>query len=153
MNLGSRLESITKHYGVDFIVNETTAKEATHYAYRELDKVRVKGKTWRKFLDSDMVFDDASNLAHLWTYWNTALGTTAAACSASDTALGAPTQPWTVSRSISGTKSRTITGPISRTFSRSISWTHSRTNTRAYSRTYSWTYSRTDFWTHSWTNT
>jgi adenylate cyclase len=44
VNLGSRLESITKHYGVDFIVNETTAKEAPRFAFRELDRVRVKGK-------------------------------------------------------------------------------------------------------------
>jgi adenylate cyclase len=44
VNLGSRLEGITKHYGVDFIVNETTANDAPRYAFRELDKVRVKGK-------------------------------------------------------------------------------------------------------------
>ena len=44
VNLGSRLEGITKHYGVDFIVNETTANDAPRFAFRELDKVRVKGK-------------------------------------------------------------------------------------------------------------
>jgi len=44
VNLGSRLESITKAYGVSFIVNETTAAAAPRYAYRELDRVKVKGK-------------------------------------------------------------------------------------------------------------
>jgi len=44
VNLGSRLEGITKMYGVSFIVSEDTAHSAGRYAYRELDKVRVKGK-------------------------------------------------------------------------------------------------------------
>jgi adenylate cyclase len=44
VNLGSRLEGITKAYGVDFIVGERTAECAGRYVYRELDKVRVKGK-------------------------------------------------------------------------------------------------------------
>lgn len=44
VNLGSRLEGITKVYGVAFIVSETTAAEAPEFFYRELDRVRVKGK-------------------------------------------------------------------------------------------------------------
>jgi adenylate cyclase len=44
VNLGSRLEGITKMYGVSFVVSEDTAHSAGRYAYRELDKVRVKGK-------------------------------------------------------------------------------------------------------------
>jgi adenylate cyclase len=44
VNLGSRLEGITKVYGVGFIVAESTAEKAHEYLYRELDKVRVKGK-------------------------------------------------------------------------------------------------------------
>jgi len=44
VNLGSRLEGITKIYGVSFIVSETTAHSAGRYHYRELDRVRVKGK-------------------------------------------------------------------------------------------------------------
>lgn len=44
VNLGSRLEGITKVYGVGFIVAESTAGKAQDYFYRELDKVRVKGK-------------------------------------------------------------------------------------------------------------
>ena len=44
VNLGSRLEGITKMYGVSFVVSEDTAHSAGRFAYRELDKVRVKGK-------------------------------------------------------------------------------------------------------------
>ena len=44
VNLGSRLEGITKIYGVSFIVSETTAHSAGRFHYRELDRVRVKGK-------------------------------------------------------------------------------------------------------------
>ena len=44
VNLGSRLEGITKIYGVGFIVAEATAEKAHEYLYRELDRVRVKGK-------------------------------------------------------------------------------------------------------------
>jgi adenylate cyclase len=44
VNLGSRLEGLTKQYGVDIIVNDRTAQLVPDYAFRELDLVRVKGK-------------------------------------------------------------------------------------------------------------
>jgi adenylate cyclase len=44
VNLGSRLEGITKVYGVGIAVGEATRAEAPEFAYRELDLVRVKGK-------------------------------------------------------------------------------------------------------------
>ncbi|MGZ5200683.1 MAG: CHASE2 domain-containing protein [Telluria sp.] len=44
VNLGSRLEGITKVYGVGICVGEATRRAAPGYAYRELDLVRVKGK-------------------------------------------------------------------------------------------------------------
>ncbi len=44
VNLGSRLEGLTKNYGVEIIVGEETRALVTEYAYRELDVVRVKGK-------------------------------------------------------------------------------------------------------------
>ena len=44
VNLGSRLEGITKNYGVDVIVSEYTAAKVPDFTYRELDRVRVKGK-------------------------------------------------------------------------------------------------------------
>jgi adenylate cyclase len=44
VNLGSRLEGLTKQYGVSIIVSETTREQAPEFVYRELDRVRVKGK-------------------------------------------------------------------------------------------------------------
>jgi len=44
VNLGSRLEGLTKVYGVDIITSEFTKHEVPEYEYRELDRVRVKGK-------------------------------------------------------------------------------------------------------------
>ncbi|MDH4048584.1 MAG: adenylate/guanylate cyclase domain-containing protein [Gammaproteobacteria bacterium] len=44
VNLGSRLEGLTKQYGVDIIVSEATARLLPDFAFRELDLVRVKGK-------------------------------------------------------------------------------------------------------------
>ena len=44
VNLGSRLESITKQYAVGIIVSETTRAQVKDLVYRELDRVRVKGK-------------------------------------------------------------------------------------------------------------
>ncbi len=45
VNLGSRLEGLTKNYGVDIIVNDNAVTNAPNYEFRELDRVRVKGKT------------------------------------------------------------------------------------------------------------
>jgi adenylate cyclase len=44
VNLGSRLEGITKQYGVGIIVGETTRNAVSDIVFRELDRVRVKGK-------------------------------------------------------------------------------------------------------------
>lgn len=44
VNLGSRLEGLSKVYGVDMVVSESTRKQATDFAWQELDRVRVKGK-------------------------------------------------------------------------------------------------------------
>ena len=44
VNLGSRLEGLTKPYGVGLIVSEATAAAAPEFFYREIDRVRVKGK-------------------------------------------------------------------------------------------------------------
>ena len=44
VNLGSRLEGLSKSYGIDIVVSESTRKLAPEYSWQELDKVRVKGK-------------------------------------------------------------------------------------------------------------
>ncbi len=45
VNLGSRLEGLTKNYGVNIIVGESTKNFIPEYVFRELDLVRVKGKS------------------------------------------------------------------------------------------------------------
>lgn len=44
VNLGSRLEGITKQYGVDILIGETTKALISGIVCREIDQVRVKGK-------------------------------------------------------------------------------------------------------------
>jgi adenylate cyclase len=46
VNLGARLESLTKFYGIDILVGPTTyAQTRDDIAYRFIDRIRVKGKT------------------------------------------------------------------------------------------------------------
>jgi adenylate cyclase len=46
VNLASRLEGITKQYHVQLIISEATYRHvASQFVCRELDKIRVKGKT------------------------------------------------------------------------------------------------------------
>ncbi len=45
VNLASRIEGLTRHYGVDILVGETTRQAAGEaMAWLEVDRVRVKGK-------------------------------------------------------------------------------------------------------------
>ena len=44
VNLASRLEGITKEYGADIIVGEDTKEAVPDVVFREIDRVRVKGK-------------------------------------------------------------------------------------------------------------
>jgi adenylate cyclase len=44
VNLGSRLEGLSKNYGVTIVVSETLRASVPDFAYRCLDRVRVKGK-------------------------------------------------------------------------------------------------------------
>ncbi len=45
VNLAARLESLTRYYNVNNIVSESSKNAAPGFAYRELDEVRVAGKT------------------------------------------------------------------------------------------------------------
>jgi len=45
VNLSSRLEGLTKQYGVKLIVGENTRAGQDEFVFRRLDKVQVKGKT------------------------------------------------------------------------------------------------------------
>lgn len=44
VNLGSRLEGLTKFYGLELLVSEFTMKQAGEYEFICVDKVKVKGK-------------------------------------------------------------------------------------------------------------
>lgn len=44
VNLGSRLEGLTKFYGLTILVSEKTKEQATDFKYIMVDKVKVKGK-------------------------------------------------------------------------------------------------------------
>lgn len=45
VNLGARLEGLTRQYGVGIIVGEDTSARLPEIVFRELDRVRVKGRT------------------------------------------------------------------------------------------------------------
>lgn len=44
VNLASRLEGLTKQYGVTILVGPSTRRESSGFVFRELDRVKVKGK-------------------------------------------------------------------------------------------------------------
>jgi adenylate cyclase len=44
VNVASRLEGRTKHYGVGILVGEATRRQVDDVAWREIDRVKVKGK-------------------------------------------------------------------------------------------------------------
>ncbi|TGG91652.1 adenylate/guanylate cyclase domain-containing protein [Natronospirillum operosum] len=44
VNLGARLEALTRQYDVDILVSEDTARAATDFEFRAVDETRVKGK-------------------------------------------------------------------------------------------------------------
>lgn len=72
VNLASRLESLSKVYGVDIVTSETTKRNATNNIWQELDKVRVKGKEqavkiWSPLGKETQMATSLSSEVKLWT--------------------------------------------------------------------------------------
>jgi len=44
VNLASRLEGLTRHYGLDWVISEDTRRQAPQFAWQEVDRVQVKGR-------------------------------------------------------------------------------------------------------------
>lgn len=44
VNLASRVESLTKYYGMQILITENTKTDSPKFIFQEIDKVRVKGK-------------------------------------------------------------------------------------------------------------
>ena len=76
VNLSSRLEGITKVYGVGIVVGEETRRAAPEFAYRELDRVRVKGKQKPVPIFEPLALDSAIDpeLRNALAQWHDALG-------------------------------------------------------------------------------
>jgi adenylate cyclase len=75
VNLASRLEGQTKDYSVRIIVGEGTYQEAKeHYVFRDLDKIRVKGKLKPVNIYELRAFSaDAAQHAPFLADWNDAI--------------------------------------------------------------------------------
>lgn len=75
VNLASRLEGQTKEYHIRTIVGETTyARAKDHYVFRDLDKIRVKGKLKPVNIYELLAFGkDAANYADLLAQWTGAV--------------------------------------------------------------------------------
>jgi len=75
VNLGSRLEGITKQYGVGIICGQRTKELVKDVAWRELDRVRVKGKDEPIAIFEPLGFEGHVEKERLeeWKLWNQAL--------------------------------------------------------------------------------
>ena len=60
VNLGSRLEGLTKYYGIGILVSEETKLQCPDIAFRYIDNVRVKGKQ-----DSIKIYEPIDTFEHL----------------------------------------------------------------------------------------
>jgi adenylate cyclase len=61
VNLASRVESLTKYYGVNILVTEHTTAHQSDFVFRHVDRVRVKGK--KKGIDIYELIDIKSQVA------------------------------------------------------------------------------------------
>lgn len=62
VNLASRLEGLSKHYGVRTVASESTRAQAPGFAWQELDRVRVKGKLQAVAIYSPVALHGAETL-------------------------------------------------------------------------------------------
>jgi adenylate cyclase len=72
VNLGSRLEGITRQYGVGTIVSQATKAATTGILYRDIDRVRVKGKDEPITIYEPMGYENSldANAKERITQWN-----------------------------------------------------------------------------------
>ena len=72
VNLASRVEGLTKNYGVNILITEfTVAKLTKEFIYRKIEPVKVKGKDEAVLLYELMQFDE--NSKEISFYYNKAL--------------------------------------------------------------------------------
>lgn len=72
VNLGSRIEGLSRTYGVDIVVSDTTRKAVPDVVWLELDRVRVKGKSeavaiFTPLATVDAATKDQSSEVKLWS--------------------------------------------------------------------------------------
>ena len=65
VNLASRLESLTKFYGVKLLVGENTRAGQDHILFRQLDRVRVKGKKNAVYIFEPICYREQASAALL----------------------------------------------------------------------------------------
>lgn len=66
VNLASRLEGLSKLYGVDIVASETTRQAASGMAWQELDRVRVKGKERAVSIFTPLAADTSAEELKVW---------------------------------------------------------------------------------------
>ena len=67
VNVASRLEGRTKHYGVDILVGETTRRQVGEIAWREVDRIKVKGKDRVVTVFEPLPIEVDREELHLWS--------------------------------------------------------------------------------------
>ncbi|HEY9094541.1 MAG TPA: adenylate/guanylate cyclase domain-containing protein, partial [Hydrogenophaga sp.] len=75
VNLGSRLEGLSRRYGVEIVVSESTRSQAPGFVWQWLDRVRVKGKAHAVdiYTPCCTLGEQTSALAHELAVWDQAV--------------------------------------------------------------------------------